>query len=194
MARARKPEQWSKYLSYMTDHLSIRNIVEAGIGVSHVTVWRWRHRFLAAAANDNTAILSGVIEADETFFLRSFKGHRGWVDGNPPEDRAARPRAWGAIKRGLSSEQVPVLTALDNAGGIYESILPSLTAIQAALHGRIASGSVVCSDGTKAYVRTAVAAGAEHRCVSCRLSRLSPSRLIRSARSGGRTGVLGLVM
>jgi hypothetical protein len=77
----------------MTDHLSIRNIVKAGIGVNHVTVWRWRHRFLTAASKDNTAILSGVIEADETFFLRSFKGHRGWTDGNPPEDRAARPRA-----------------------------------------------------------------------------------------------------
>ena len=147
----------------MTDPLSIRNIVKAGIGVNHVTVWRWRHRFLAAAATDNTAMLSGVIEADETFFLRSFKGHRGWIEGNPPEDRAARPRAWDAIKRGLSSEQVPVLTALDNAGGIYEAILPSLTAIEAALHGRIAPGSVVCSDATRTYVRAAVKAGAEHR-------------------------------
>jgi hypothetical protein len=147
----------------MTDHLSIRKIVKAGIGVNHVTVWRWRHRFLTAAATDDAAMLSGVIEADETFFLRSFKGDRGWIKGHPPEDRAARPRAWGAIKRGLSNEQVPVLTALDNAGGIYEAILPSLAAIEASLHGRIAPGSVVCSDGTRAYVRAAVKAGAEHR-------------------------------
>jgi transposase-like protein len=163
MARARMPEKWSQYLGHMTDHLSIRKIVMAGIGVNHVTVWRWRHRFLVAAATDNAAMLSGVIEADETFLLRSFKGHRGWTDGNPPENRAARPRAWGAIKRGLSNEQVPVLTALDNAGGIYEAILPSLAAIEASLHGRIAPGSVVCSDGTRAYVRAAVKAGAEHR-------------------------------
>jgi transposase-like protein len=163
MARARKPEKWGRYLGYMTSHLSVRKIVEAGIGVNHTTVWRWRHRFLAAAANDNAAVLSGVIEADETFFVRSFKGHRGWVNGNPPENRAARPSAWGAIKRGLSGEQVPVLTALDNAGGVYETILPSLTAIEAALAGRIAAGSVVCSDGSKAYVRAAVTAGAEHR-------------------------------
>ena len=73
--------------------------------------------------------------------------------------RAARPRAWGATKRGLSGEQVPVLTALDNAGGVYEAILPSLTAIEAALDGQIAAGSVVCSDGVAAYVK----AGAEHR-------------------------------
>ncbi len=163
MARARKPEKWGRYLQYMTDHLSVRRIIEAGIGVNHTTVWRWRHRFLKAAANDNTPLLSGVIEADETFFVRSFKGSRGWVKGKAPEHRAARPLGWGATKRGLSNEQVPVLTALDNAGGIYEAILPSLTAIEAALEGRIAGGSVVCSDGAKAYVKAAVAAGAEHR-------------------------------
>ncbi|MDO9712589.1 IS1595 family transposase [Paracraurococcus lichenis] len=150
-------------LSYMTDHRSVRKIVEAGIGVNHTTVWRWRHRFLKAAAQDNTATLSGVIEADETFFVRSCKGHRGWVKGRPPEPRAARPRAWGTTKRGLSDEQVPVLTALDNAGGVYEAILPSLTAIETTLDGRIAPGSVVCSDGTAAYVKAAVKAGAEHR-------------------------------
>nr|WP_043367428.1 IS1595 family transposase [Belnapia sp. F-4-1] len=104
-----------------------------------------------------------MIEADETFFVRSCKGHRGWVKGRPPEPRAARPRAWGATKRGLSDEQVPVLTALDNAGGVYEAILPSLAAIETALDGRIAAGSVVCSDGTTDYVKAAVKAGAEHR-------------------------------
>ncbi len=83
--------------------------------------------------------------------------------GEGQATRAARPRAWGATKRGLSGEQVPVLTALDNAGGVYEAILPSLSTIEAALDGRIAAGSVVCSDGVAAYVKAAVKAGAEHR-------------------------------
>lgn len=163
MARARKPEKWGTFLTHMTNHLSVRRIVQTGIGVNHTTVWRWRHRFLKAAANDNAAILSGVIEADETFFVRSFKGDRGWKRGKPPEHRAARPSGWGATKRGLSSEQVPVLTALDNTGGIYETILPALTGIEEALDGRIAPGSVLCSDGATGYVKAAVKAGAEHR-------------------------------
>jgi hypothetical protein len=71
--------------------------------LNHTTVWCCRHRFLKAAANNHAAILSGVIEADETFFVRSFKGDRGWKRGKPPEHRAARPSGWGAIKRGLSS-------------------------------------------------------------------------------------------
>lgn len=53
LARARKPEKWGQYLSHMTDHRSVTKIVEAGIGVNRATVWRWRHRFLKAAAQDN---------------------------------------------------------------------------------------------------------------------------------------------
>ena len=83
--------------------------------------------------------------------------------GEGQATRAARPRAWGTTKRGLSGEQVPVLAVLDNAGGVYEAILPSLSTIEAALDGRIAAGSVVCSDGVAAYVKAAVKAGAEHR-------------------------------
>ena len=45
-----------------------------------------------------------------------------------------------------------MLIALDSVGGVYEAILPSLTAIEVALDGRIAAGSVVCSDGAAAYV------------------------------------------
>jgi hypothetical protein len=191
MARARKPEKWGTYLGCMTDHLSIRKIVRTGIGVRHVTVFRWRHRFLKTAANDNAAVLSGVIEADETFFLRSFKGSRGWKKGEPPEQRAARPRAWGAIQPSLSNEQVPVLTVLDNSGYIFESILPSLTSVEAVLSGRIAPGSVLCSDGAKAYVRVAVAAGAEHRrvIVPTQTPRSVKRNPVRTKRQKGRLGL-----
>ncbi len=163
MARARKPEKWGQYLGHMSEHRSIRKIIESGIGVNHVTAWRWRHRFLKAAANDNASLLSGVIEADETFFRESFKGSRGWKRDKAPAQRAARQSAWGAIKRGLSFEQVPVLTALDNAGSVYEKVLASRSDILPALAGKIAAGSVLCSDGAPAYVRAAVMAGSEHR-------------------------------
>ena len=191
MARARKSNLWGQYLGHMTEYLSIRKIVATGIKINHTTVWRWRHRFLEAAANDNTTILSGVVEADETFFLRSFKGNRGWVQGKPPENRAARPRAWGASQPGLSNEQVPVLAALDNSGGIFESILPSLTAIEATLAGRIASGSVLCSDGAKAYVRVAMAAGVEHRrvIVPTQTPRSVKRNPVRTKRQTGRLGL-----
>jgi transposase-like protein len=162
MARARKPEKWAQYLACMTDHMSVRKIVASGIGIHHVTAWRWRHRFLQAPANDNASVLSGVIEANETFFPRSFKGSRGWTAGKPPAGRDARTRAWATTKSRMSHEQVPVLTALDNSGGVFQAILASRTEIERVLQGRIAAGSVLCSDGSAAYVSVADKARAEH--------------------------------
>ncbi len=192
MARARKPEKWGRYLSCMTDFMSVRKIVLTGIELNHRTVWRWRHRFLKATANDNAVVLSGIIEADETFFVRSFKGHRGWKRGVPPENRAARPSAWGALKRGVSGGQVPVLTALDTNGGVFERVLGNMGEIDAALAGRIAPGSVLCSDGAQAYLRSAKVAGAEHRRVFVAL--ITPAS-VKSAPVPTRrrkTGCLGL--
>lgn len=192
MARARRPEKWGRYLGCMTDHLSVRRIMETQIGLNHKTIWRWRHRFLKAAANDNTPVLSGVIEADETFFVRSFKGDRGWKKGKPPEQRAARPSGWGATKRGLSHEQVPVLTALDTGGGIYETILGSRYAIAEALEGRIAAGSVLCSDGQQGYVKAAVKAGAEHRRVVVTTVTSNAAKAVVGPTKPRRKGRLGL--
>jgi transposase-like protein len=91
MARACKPEKWGQYISCMTEHMSVRKIVASGIGVHQVTAWRWRHRFLQAAANDIAAVLSGVVEADTTLFRRSFKGSRGFNKATPRKNRALIP-------------------------------------------------------------------------------------------------------
>jgi hypothetical protein len=56
-----------------------------------------------------------------------------------------------------------VLTALDRSGGIVEAVLPDRSGIGPALGGRVVEGSVICSDGLKAYVDVAVKHGSEHR-------------------------------
>ena len=58
---------------------------------------------------------------------------------------------------------MPVLTALDNRGGVFQAILVSLMEIEAALDGRIAANSVLCSVESAAYANVADRAGAEHR-------------------------------
>ena len=104
---------------------------------------------LAAQAAIQSAQVEGVIEADETFFRSWYKGHRGWKNGAPPENRPPRYRGGKAMKPGLSGEQVPVLTAVDRAGGVVEAVLRDRTGIVPALDGRVGRGSVVCSDGLK---------------------------------------------
>ncbi len=53
--------------------------------------------------------MNGIVEADETCFLESFKGQRR-IPGS------ARKRGGKAIKKGTSKKQVPVLVVRDRAG------------------------------------------------------------------------------
>ena len=121
---------------------------------------------LAAQVAIQSSKVEGVVEADETFFRTSYKGTLAWKHGAPPENRPPRYRGGPALKPGLSGEQVPVLTAVDRAGGVVEAVLRDRSGIVAALDGRVGEGSVLCSDGLKAYVQVAVKHGSEHRCIS----------------------------
>jgi hypothetical protein len=118
----RKPEVWLAYAEALGERRSL-DWIHAHLGIARLTAWRWRHRLLAPLTLQPAPMLSGIVEADEAYFLRSFKGHRGWKNGAPPDNRPPRYRGSGAVKRGLSSEQVPVVTALDRVGGLVEAVL-----------------------------------------------------------------------
>lgn len=122
--------------------------------VDYTTAFRWRHRFLAALSQDKPSRLSGIVEADETFIIESFKGKR---KGMP---RAARKRGGKAAKRGLSEEQIPVMVARDRSGATIDAVLPRLNAanIAAALGHVIERQAELCCDGgvaIKAFARRA---------------------------------------
>ena len=110
------------------------------------TAFRWRHRFLAALNLDKPKSLSGVVEADETFILESFKGRRGGLS------RPARRRGGKAAKRGLSAEQIPVIVARDRSGATFDAVLPRLDAasLEEAFGERIPPSTDFCCDGGKA--------------------------------------------
>ncbi len=107
------------------------------------TAFRWRHRFLAALNLDKPERLSGVVEADETFILESFKGRRGGLI------RPARRRGGKAKKRGLSAEQIPVIVARDRSGTTLDAVLPRLDAasLEEAIGERIPPSTDFCCDG-----------------------------------------------
>ena len=92
---------------------------------------------------------------------------KGTEAGRTPENRPPRYRGSGAVKRGLSSEQVPVVTALDRVGGLVEVVLEERRdeEIITALRGAIAPGSLLCSDGHGAYPKLAEETANEHRTI-----------------------------
>lgn len=160
--RLRKRNLWTRYLGLMTRHLPLKALPEHKIGMSLPTLHRWRHRFLSALVANPETKLAGLIEADEKFFRTSFKGSRGWKRDAPPQARRARKRG-GANQRGLGSQQVPVLTAMDRSGAICQTQLPDMkwATIVGAMAPWIEGESVICSDGNRAYGRVAKATGCQ---------------------------------
>lgn len=166
LARLRKPELWLTYARLMMRGLSLKKITEA-MPIWGSMAFRWRHRFLELPMALQAEKVQGIIEIDETYLLRAFKGHRGWQNGQPPAPRPPRYRGSGAIKPGLSAEHVPVLTAVDQAGGIVEERLAqrSKTEIERALEGRIAPGALVRTDGLPHYRTVISKAQANHQII-----------------------------
>ena len=131
MAHLRKKEKWLDHAQAMIEGKSLAKTAEL-CGVHPTTAFRWRHRFLRAPADDKPRTLSGIVEADETFILESFKGR--WSD----LPRKARKRGGKARHPGPYQDNIPVLVARDRKGATFDAVLPQVdsASIAAALTGR----------------------------------------------------------
>ncbi|SFE98249.1 hypothetical protein [Nitrosomonas sp. Nm166] len=75
LARLRYKNKWFEYEQTMIQGLSIRKSADS-CGIAKNTSFKWRHRFLQIPATDQPGKMNGIVEADETYFLESFKGQR----------------------------------------------------------------------------------------------------------------------
>jgi transposase-like protein len=137
--------KWLKYQKTMIDGLSVRAAAKA-CGIAKNTSFKWRHRFLSTACTQQPAQMSGIVEADETFFLESKKGQRNI-------ERKARKRGGKASKRGLSAEQIPVLVVRDRHGETADFILSGVNAeqIKPVLKPLLNQDILLCTDDAIVY-------------------------------------------
>ena len=101
--------------------------------------------------------LTGIVEADETYVLESFKGQRGL--GRKPRHRGGKAR-----KRGLSDEQVLILVAAERSGRTVSAVLPALTAesLREIIEPIVDGDIILVSDGHRAYPPCAAVVGVRH--------------------------------
>jgi len=178
---------WFGYAQALHDGLSIRRAAKR-VGVHYNTTFRWRHRWLELVRErkPGPGAFTGIVEADETYFLESRKGSREWTRvsiGNPNPSslatlfpalglcRAPRRRGGTAAKRGLSRQQVPVLVARDRSGVTTDAVLMRADAASvAAVLGPILKPreTLLCTDSARIYRAFAQAAGVAHRPVNQR--------------------------
>jgi transposase-like protein len=156
-----KREKWLEQAEALSEGRTLRRVAEQ-VGIHVSTAHRWRHRFLSSPKSSPSEILTGIAEADETYFLLSFKGKRGDLGREP------RKRGGKASQRGLSTEQVPVLVARDRSGVTLDCILTGKDSesLTAALKPFIAKDVVLCSDGSKAFAKAAKDLAVEHHALN----------------------------
>ena len=145
MAHLRKKEEWLDHAQAMIEGKSLAKTAKL-CGVHPTTAFRWRHRFLRAPADDKPRTLSGIVEADETFILESFKGQRSDLPRGP------RKRGGTARHPGLYQDNIPVLVARDRKGATFDAVLPQVdgASIAAALVGVVTPVNHLIGDGGRA--------------------------------------------
>lgn len=130
----------------MAEGLTIRKSAQR-VGLSVDRAFRWRHTFLAYLQQQKPTGLTGVVEADETFFRRSFKGQRKALP------RTAKKRG-GAAKDAKEGEKIPVLVALQRGTRTeHDVVLEGLSKkkIMKALRPTLSADVVLSTDGNASY-------------------------------------------
>jgi transposase-like protein len=145
LARLRMRDRWLGYAQELIAGSTVRAAAKR-CGVDKNTSFLWRHRFLTHMAEHRASHESGIVEADETFFLESFKGQRHLP-------RPARKRGGKAQTPGLGPEQIPVLVVRDRGGRTADFKLAALDrqSIEQALKPLIDPDAILCTDGAAIY-------------------------------------------
>ena len=144
---------WKKYISCMMGKMTIRQCAEE-CNISVRTAFLWRHKILHSLQKMMDEVkLSGIVEADETFFPLSFKGNHKKSKFSMP--RRSHKRGKSIRKRGLSREQVCVPCAV-NRNGLSVSKITNLgrastKAITTLFNGVINNAATLCTDSLSAY-------------------------------------------
>ena len=113
-----------------------------------------RHKVLMALQDlleQNTVLLSGIVEFDETFVLDCYKGARVPKEAG----RKARKHGAKAAKRGISNEYIAICTGVQRDGDAIAATVnrakPSSEELGEIFQGHIAEDSLILTDGLRSY-------------------------------------------
>jgi transposase-like protein len=144
LSRLRHKQEWMVFSTCLREGCSVRKSA-ALCGIDASTAFRWRHRFLQIPAQKKADNLTGIVEADETFFTESCKGNRQ-LTHRPPRKR-------GVSSKKRKGHRVPVLIVRDRSGSVADFIFDVVRKeeFHAALKACIDREATLCSDGNSIY-------------------------------------------
>ena len=153
---------WDKYINCMLQNKSLSESAKE-CNISYATSFYWRHKICdALSIMTKDEQLSGIVEADETFFPVSYKGNNKRM----PEYRKPHHRGKEVKLRGVSHEQLCVPTCIDRTGRVFSK--PSNTGkastenISWAFANKIKKASTLVTDKAASYIKFAQENNLDH--------------------------------
>ncbi len=127
LARLRYKERWLTQGAALQDGISVRKAATAcGVAVSTAFFAGGNRCTLLRAAKSNQPFnLSGIVEADETFFRRSYKGSRQWKLKRPDRTGAQAAPSRDAIGQSVAHRSTRRCRCLLCATAIATPAMPS---------------------------------------------------------------------
>jgi len=159
---------WKEFISCFLHGFSVRKTAEA-CKINKNTAFLWRHKLCDSLKGIMDKVtMSGIVEADETYFRVSYKGNsKAFKNGLAGRNKRKRGTSvfHKGRKRGLSKEQVCVPCAINRTGLSVSKISGlgkgSYNGIKAVIGSHIKAGSILCADGASAYDSLAADKGLE---------------------------------
>lgn len=149
-------ETWMAYAECFALMLPLRECA-GRCGVCLKTAWTMRHRLIECLKEYSPEFHVGqgqACELDETYFPESFKGNHS--KGSFTLPRKARHRGKQVHRRGLSREQICVMTGVSDTDATFFEVsgrgVVSRRRAAEALRDRIGAGAVVATDKAAAYI------------------------------------------
>lgn len=151
-----KAEVWKRYVECFVDRLPLRTC-SVRCGVSLKAAFFMRHRILECLYKllPSFQVEEGCeAELDETFFRESFKGNHA-RSTNFKMPRPPRRHGGKLHTRGISNEQICVMTGVNDYGDIFYEIAKrgplSKAAAQRVLSDKVKSGAIISTDKAAGY-------------------------------------------
>jgi transposase-like protein len=147
ISNTKYPEKWNDFVKCSIDGLSLRKTAEK-LGIHVATAFKWRHKLMGAYISDQK--LTGIAEADETFFLYSEKGSRSVAQRRKPRKRGGKAKS-----AGISDDQIPVIVGKDRDKSLIAGVVGrgrvSAKDIELVLEEHIEKDTTLCSDAHPSF-------------------------------------------
>ncbi len=162
LAKLHKKGRWLDFAESLKDGDTVR-AAAIKCCVDKSTSFRWRHRFLKLTNTIKPSKLNGVIEVDNHFFIKSFKGSRTMP-------RTSHLRGCKSIDKVGLNEKVCLFLSRDRGDNTYDKIFDkfSIKHLNQSTKGLFTEDCLLCSDKKNIYINYVKTNNFRHGCLDYR--------------------------